>query len=89
MKVSDFEQVIKADLVSPFILSKHIAKSMLGRKFGKIVNICYMMSELGRNTLGAAYAFHEVGLKCLLETWLQNGLNIKYKLMVLAEVIVI
>ena len=63
MEVADFEQVLKVDLVSPFIVSKHVVKGMIARKEGKIINICSMMSELGRNTV-AAYAAAKGGLKC-------------------------
>ncbi|NQY09555.1 MAG: gluconate 5-dehydrogenase [Flavobacteriales bacterium] len=64
MEVSEFEQVIKVDLVSPFIVSKHVVKGMIARKAGKIINICSMMTELGRNTVGA-YASAKGGLKML------------------------
>ena len=64
MEVKDFEQVIKVDLVSPFIVSKYVVKGMITRKSGKIINICSMMSELGRNTVGA-YAAAKGGLKML------------------------
>ncbi len=66
MEVEDFEQVIKVDLVSPFIMSKHVVKGMIKRKAGKIINICSMMSELGRNTVGA-YAAAKGGLKMLTQ----------------------
>lgn len=64
MEVAEFEQVIKVDLVSPFIVSKSVVKGMIARKSGKIINICSMMSELGRNTVGA-YAAAKGGLKML------------------------
>jgi gluconate 5-dehydrogenase len=64
MEVSDFEQVLKVDLISPFIMSKHVVKGMIARKEGKIINICSMMSELGRSTVGA-YAAAKGGLKML------------------------
>lgn len=64
MEVEDFEQVLKVDLVSPFIMAKHFIKGMMQRKSGKIINICSMMSELGRNTVGA-YAAAKGGLKML------------------------
>ena len=64
MAVEDFEQVLKVDLVSPFIMAKHVIKGMISRKSGKIINICSMMSELGRNTVGA-YATAKGGLKML------------------------
>ena len=66
MEVADFEQVIKVDLVSPFIVSKVVVKGMIQRKAGKIINICSMMSELGRNTVGA-YAAAKGGLKMLTQ----------------------
>lgn len=66
MEVADFKEVIDVDLVSPFIVSKHVVKSMIARKQGKIINICSMMSELGRNTVGA-YAAAKGGLKMLTQ----------------------
>lgn len=66
MEVADFKAVIDVDLVSPFIVSKHVVKGMIARKKGKIINICSMMSELGRNTVGA-YAAAKGGLKMLTQ----------------------
>jgi gluconate 5-dehydrogenase len=65
MSVAEFEDVIRIDLVSPFIMAKHAARRMIERKSGgKIINMCSMMSELGRNTVGA-YAAAKGGLKML------------------------
>ncbi|MCA1918257.1 gluconate 5-dehydrogenase [Flavobacterium piscis] len=64
MEVEDFEAVIKVDLVSPFIMSKTVAKGMIERRQGKIINICSMMSELGRDSV-SAYAAAKGGLKML------------------------
>ncbi|OEK08810.1 gluconate 5-dehydrogenase [Flavivirga aquatica] len=79
MEVADFEQVIKVDLVSPFIVSKHVVKGMISRKEGKIINICSMMSELGRNTVGA-YAAAKGGLKMLTRNmateWAKHNIQI-------------
>jgi gluconate 5-dehydrogenase len=79
MEVADFEQVIKVDLVSPFIVSKHVVKGMISRKAGKIINICSMMSELGRNTVGA-YAAAKGGLKMLTRNmateWAKHNIQI-------------
>ncbi|MGB2129146.1 MAG: gluconate 5-dehydrogenase [Flavicella sp.] len=66
MEVSDFESVIKVDLVSPFVMSKYIVPGMIARGGGKIINICSMMSELGRNSVGA-YAAAKGGLKMLTQ----------------------
>jgi len=62
--IEDFKEVIDIDLVSPFIVSKHVVKGMISRNQGKIINICSMMSELGRNSVGA-YAAAKGGLKML------------------------
>ncbi len=79
MAVADFEQVVKVDLVSPFIVSKHVVKGMIARKQGKIINICSMMSELGRNTVGA-YAAAKGGLKMLTQNmateWARHNIQI-------------
>jgi gluconate 5-dehydrogenase len=64
MEVADFKQVVDIDLISPFIVSKHVVRGMMERKAGKIINICSMMSELGRNTVGA-YAAAKGGLVML------------------------
>ncbi|AXP82795.1 Gluconate 5-dehydrogenase [Mariniflexile rhizosphaerae] len=64
MEVVDFEAVIKVDLISPFIVSKNVAKGMIKRGGGKIINICSMMSELGRDSV-SAYAAAKGGSKML------------------------
>ncbi|RVT74408.1 gluconate 5-dehydrogenase [Flavobacterium sufflavum] len=64
MPVSDFRQVIEVDLVGPFIMSQLVAKQMIERQSGKIINICSMMSELGRTNV-SAYASAKGGLKML------------------------
>ncbi|MCO6176265.1 gluconate 5-dehydrogenase [Flavobacterium sp. NRK F10] len=64
MAVSDFRKVVDVDLVGPFIMAQLIAKQMIERREGKIINICSMMSELGRNTV-SAYAAAKGGLKML------------------------
>ena len=64
MPVSDFRKVIDVDLVGPFIMSQLVARQMIERREGKIINICSMMSELGRNTV-SAYAAAKGGLKML------------------------
>jgi gluconate 5-dehydrogenase len=64
MEVSDWEQVLKIDLTGPFIMSKQVGKYMITRHAGKIINICSMMSEVGRETV-SAYAAAKGGLKML------------------------
>ncbi len=64
MAASEFRQVIDVDLVGPFICSKAVVPGMIKRGGGKIINICSMMSELGRETV-SAYAAAKGGLKML------------------------
>ena len=64
MKVEDFRQVVDIDLVGPFICAKAVIPGMLEKGQGKIINICSMMSELGRETV-SAYAAAKGGLKML------------------------
>ena len=64
MKSEEFRQVVDIDLVGPFICAKAIIPSMIKRGGGKIINICSMMSELGRETV-SAYAAAKGGLKML------------------------
>ena len=64
MEVDDFEAVVKVDLIGPFIVSKNVVKGMIERGGGKIINICSMMSELGRDSV-SAYAAAKGGLKML------------------------
>lgn len=64
MDVSAFRQVIDIDLVGPFIMSKYVGRGMVRRGAGKIINMCSMMSELGRNSV-SAYASAKGGLKML------------------------
>ena len=64
MKREEFQQVIDIDLVGPFIVSSAVLPEMMERREGKIINICSMMSELGRETV-SAYAAAKGGLKML------------------------
>jgi gluconate 5-dehydrogenase len=64
MSADDFRQVIDVDLNAPFIVAKAVIPSMIKKGHGKIINICSMMSELGRETV-SAYAAAKGGLKML------------------------
>ena len=64
MSAEDFRKVIDVDLNAPFIVSKAVIPSMIKKGHGKIINICSMMSELGRETV-SAYAAAKGGLKML------------------------
>ena len=64
MSAAEFRQVIDVDLNAPFIVSKAVIPGMIRKGHGKIINICSMMSELGRETV-SAYAAAKGGLKML------------------------
>ncbi len=64
MSAADFRQVIDIDLNAPFIVAKAVLPAMIRKGHGKIINICSMMSELGRETV-AGYAAAKGGLKML------------------------
>lgn len=64
MSAAEFRQVIDVDLNAPFIVSKAVIPGMIQKGHGKIINICSMMSELGRETV-SAYAAAKGGLKML------------------------
>jgi len=64
MTAAEFRQVIDVDLNAPFIVAKAVIPNMIKKGGGKIINICSMMSELGRETV-SAYAAAKGGLKML------------------------
>lgn len=79
MPVADFRKVIDVDLVGPFIMAQLVGRQMIERKEGKIINICSMMSELGRNSV-AAYAAAKGGLKMLTKNlateWAKHNIQV-------------
>jgi gluconate 5-dehydrogenase len=79
MEVADWELVLKVDLTGPFIMSKHIGKYMVQRGSGKIINMCSMMSEVGRETV-SAYAAAKGGLKMLTKNlateWAKHNIQV-------------
>lgn len=79
MDVEEYRRVIDVDLVGPFIMAKHVVKHMISRQEGKIINICSMMTELGRDTVGA-YAAAKGGLKMLTRNmateWARYGIQV-------------
>ena len=64
MTAAEFRQIIDIDLNGPFIIAKAVIPAMIRKGQGKIINICSMMSELGRETV-SAYAAAKGGLKML------------------------
>jgi len=79
MSADEFRQVLDVNLTGQFIMAKVVAKGMVARKRGKIINMCSMMSELGRNTV-SAYAASKGGLKMLTRSmateWARHNIQI-------------
>ena len=79
MTTAEWEEVIRTDLTAPFIVSKAVVPGMIERKSGKIIHVCSMMSELGRETV-AAYAAAKGGLKMLTRSmateWAQHNIQV-------------
>lgn len=79
MEEEDWNAVINTNLTAPFILSKYVGRYMIGRRAGKIINICSLMSELGRDTV-AAYAAAKGGLKMLTRNlateWARHNIQV-------------
>lgn len=79
MSVADWQQVLDIDLTGPFIMSKAVAGGMIARGGGKIINMCSMMSEVGRNTV-SAYAAAKGGLKMLTKNlateWARHNIQV-------------
>ena len=86
MEAADFRRVIDIDLNAPFIVSKAVLPAMMKKRAGKIINICSMMSELGRETV-SAYAAAKGGLKMLTRKSALNMVNTTFSVTASARVI--
>lgn len=79
MTAEEYRQVLDVNLTGPLIMAKAVAKGMIERGHGKIINLCSMMSELGRNTV-SAYAASKGGLKMLTRNmateWAKHNIQI-------------
>ena len=64
MTKQQWDQVINVDLTGPFLCARAVLPGMIKKGYGKIINACSMMSELGRETV-SAYAAAKGGLKML------------------------
>jgi gluconate 5-dehydrogenase len=62
--LGDWERIMAVNLTGAFLVAKQVARHMIDRKAGKIVNICSMQSRFGRQTI-APYAASKGGLAML------------------------
>ena len=60
----EWDNVIEVNQKGVFLVSQQVAKYMMGRRAGKIINICSMQSELGRKTI-TPYAASKGAVKML------------------------
>ncbi|TXS96082.1 gluconate 5-dehydrogenase [Parahaliea maris] len=79
MDLAEWEQVIRTDLTGVFVMSRPVVRRMIDNGGGKVINICSMMSELGRNSVGA-YAAAKGGLKMLTRNmateWAKHNIQV-------------
>ena len=79
MTERQWREVIDTDLTSAFLVTRALVAGMLARGRGKIINVCSLMSEVGRPTI-ANYAAAKGGLKMLTRSmaveWARHNLQI-------------
>jgi gluconate 5-dehydrogenase len=79
MALDEWEEVIRTDLTGVFVMTRPVARRMIERGGGKVINICSMMTELGRDTVGA-YAAAKGGLKMLTRSmateWAKHNIQV-------------
>ena len=74
-----WQEVLNTNLTSAMLVSREVAKRMISRRAGKIVNVCSLMSDFGRTTTGP-YTAAKGGLKMLTKAmcadWAQFNIQI-------------
>ena len=78
-KASDWHELMRTNLDSVFLVGQAVAKAMIPRKHGKIINICSVQSEMGRPSI-APYMASKGGVKMLTKgmaiDWGPHGINV-------------
>jgi gluconate 5-dehydrogenase len=78
MTETQWREVIDTNLTSAFLVARAVVPRMLARRAGKIINICSVMSEVSRPTIGN-YAAAKGGLKMLTRAmaveWAKHGIQ--------------
>lgn len=76
---ADWHELMKTNVDSVFLVGQAVARHMIGRKRGKIVNICSVQSELGRPGI-APYTASKGAVKMLTKgmaiDWGQHGIQV-------------
>ena len=75
----DWHAIMRTNVDSVFLVGQAVAKAMIPRKRGKIINICSVQSELGRPNI-APYSASKGAVKMLTKgmaiDWGQHGINV-------------
>ncbi|MEY4295268.1 MAG: hypothetical protein RLY82_956 [Pseudomonadota bacterium] len=78
-KSSDWRELMRTNVDSVFLVGQAVAKVMIPRKRGKIINICSVQSELGRPNI-APYTASKGAVKMLTKgmaiDWGPHGINV-------------
>ncbi len=76
---ADWHELMKTNVDSVFLVGQAVARHMIGRKRGKIINICSVQSELGRPGI-APYTASKGAVKMLTKgmaiDWGQHGIQV-------------
>lgn len=76
---SVWREILDANLTSVFLVSQQVARGMIERRYGKIINIGSLMSEVGRKTI-APYTASKGGVKMLTKAmateWAQHNIQV-------------
>ena len=74
-----FRELLRVNIESAFLVGKAVAKSMIKRQVGKIINICSVQSELGRPSI-APYTATKGAIKMLTKgmcaDWAKHGIQV-------------
>ena len=74
-----FRELLRVNIESAFLVGKAVAKGMIARKAGKIINICSVQSELGRPSI-APYTATKGAIKMLTKgmcaDWAKHGIQV-------------
>lgn len=79
MDLAEWNLVLQTNLTGVMVMTRPVVKRMIERGAGKIINICSMMSELGRDSV-SAYAASKGGLKMLTQNmateWARHNIQV-------------
>jgi gluconate 5-dehydrogenase len=79
MPEEEWRAVIDANLTAPFLVGRAVARYMVERGQGKIVNTCSLTSEVARNTV-SPYSSSKGGLKLLTQSmateWARHNIQV-------------